>query len=738
MPPGSGTPPFSYSWSNGDTTALADSLCAGTYTVTVTDANGCTKTKNAVIGQPPLLDPVGTSTNITCFGLCNGTACVAPSGGTTPYTYSWSTTETTPCITGLCPTPVLTCTVTDANGCIAVYSTSITEPPLLTVTVTGTNISCNGACDGTATATASGGTGAYTYSWSPGGCTTSACTGLCAGNYTLTLSDANGCTTTATVTLTQPPVFTVSPTGTDITCFNDCDGSVSANPSGGTLPYTYSWSPGGCTTSTCSGLCPDTYTVVATDVNGCTATGTVTITEPPLLTVTVSATNVSCSGMCNGSVTATVAGGTVPYTYAWSNGCSTSTCPGLCAGTYTVIITDNNGCTATDSATVIEPAALALNLSMTPATCTGICDGSVSASPTGGTTPYTYLWALGGCTTSTCTGLCAGTYTLNLTDANGCPATGTIVITQPTTLSASISAAPNPLNCNGDCDGAATVSVSGGTAVFTYAWSNGCTDISCTALCAGNYTVDVTDANGCTATASVSITEPPLLSLTITPTNPSCNSICNGSLSATVSGGTPAYTYDWQPVGQTTPSVTGLCAGTYTLNLTDSKGCSLTQTVTLTDPGVLDAASSVVNDVSCSGFCDGSATANPTGGTLPYTFAWSNGQTTSTATGLCVGTHTITLTDANGCTDIEFVTITQPSLLSASISSTTSSCISCTGSASVSVLGGTLPYTYSWSPGGQTTSTATGLCITTYTVGVTDDNGCTASATVTKIGRAHV
>ncbi|MBI3501509.1 MAG: gliding motility-associated C-terminal domain-containing protein [Bacteroidetes bacterium] len=723
--PTGGTPPYTYLWSDpfAQTTAQATGLCNGTYSVTVTDANLCTKVKTVTLTQPFPLNPNGSSTPITCFGQCNGTASVNPSGGTSPYTYSWMPGgSTTSAISNLCAGNY-TCTITDSHTCVTSYVAAITQPPALTITVSGTNLLCNAVCTGSVTATVSGGVPPYTYSWSPGGCTTSACTGLCANNYTLTLTDANGCTKTATVAITQPTALSVSPTGTNVNCFGLCTGTANANASGGIAPYTYSWTSG-CTASSCTGLCAGSYTVTVTDNNGCTKTGTITITQPTQLTVTPTETDVTCNGLCNGSVTATASGGTPAYTYSWSNGCTASTCTGLCAGTYSITVTDSKGCTAASSITVNSPAALVPNLSSTGVLCFGQCNGSVSSSPTGGTSPYTYSWMPGGCTSSSCSGLCAGTYTLTLTDANGCPASATIAVTQPSAFTASISSAtPNPLNCNGDCNGTAVSSVSGGTAPYTYLWSTTATTPSITGLCAGVYTLQVTDANGCMASASVTFLQPTTLTVTITSSNPKCNGDCSGSISAVVGGGTPAYTFNWNPGGQTTSSIAGQCAGTYTLIVTDSKGCTNTQTITLTDPPALAANASVVNNVLCSGQCNGSATSSPTGGTAPYTYLWTGGQTTSTATGLCAGTFSVTVTDSKGCSDIGIITITQPLILSSSISSTTSSCTLCNGTATVSTSGGTMPYTFLWC-NGQTTSTAVGLCPGTCTVTVTDANGC--------------
>ncbi|MBI4945773.1 MAG: SprB repeat-containing protein, partial [Bacteroidetes bacterium] len=725
-----GTLPYTYLWTPiGQATQSAINLCAGSYSISVTDNHGCLANKKVTITQPVLLLANGSSSNISCFGACNGSVSAAPTGGTPPYTYSWNTGATTSSIAGRCP-GTYTCTVRDSKTCVDTYITTITEPPLLTVSVTGTNLVCNGVCTGSVTATASGGTGAYTYSWAPGGSTSAAVTGLCAGTYTLTLTDGNACSKTATITLTQPTAVTAAPTGTNINCFNQCDGTVRANAGGGTSPYTYNWSPGGCTTSACSNLCFGTYTVNVNDANSCAISRTVTLTQPALLTVAPSNTNVTCSGFCNGSVTATAAGGTSPYTYLWlPGGYTTSARAGLCAGDYSITVTDTKGCTATGSVTITSPLPLLSNLSSTGTSCFGVCDGSVSSAASGGTIPYTYNWS-NGKTTSSCSGICAGTYTLTLRDSQGCIATNTISVSQPNIFTASISSAsPNPLNCNGDCNGTAVVTPNGGTAPYSYLWSTGATATtpSVTGLCAGIYNVNLTDLNGCTASVSITFSQPNTLSVTVASSNPTCSGGCNGSISAIAGGGTPGYTFSWLPGGQTTSTIASLCVEDYTLTVTDSKGCTNIQTVTLSTAFPLIANASVVTNVSCSGSCDGSVTANPTGGSPPFSYLWTGGSTAQTVTGLCAGTFSVTVTDANGCTNIDIVTITQPSVLSSSIASTTSSCSLCTGTASVTTSGGTAPYTYLWTPSGQTTDAAVGLCIGTYSVNVTDANGCTNS-----------
>lgn len=727
-----GTPGYTYLWAPGNqTTPGITNQCAGTYSLTVTDLNGCTRLQTSVITQPSALNPNGTASMVTCFGACDGQAQVSPSGATPGYTFSWAPNGSTAnAITALCPGSH-TCTVTDNNGCTATYSVQITEPPLLTAQNTVTNASCFGICDGAITTTASGGTPGYTYLWLPGMQTTANINGLCAGSYTLTVTDANNCTTSRTVTVSEPAPLMVNPTGTNISCNGACDGTAAANASGGSAPYSYVWSPSGGNGPTASNLCPGTYTVVVTDNNGCTVQGQVTITEPPVLLANVTDIDVTCFGACNGTGTSTPSGGTPGYTYSWAaSGGNGSTTTPLCPGNYTVTVTDLNGCTATGTAVITQPQQLQTGVTSTNVLCNGQCNGTASSNPSGGTPGYTYLWQPGGQTTPSVSGLCAGTYTLTVTDANGCTRNSTVTITQPNVLSISLTA--SNLTCNSVCNATISANVAGGTAAYSYLWNPGNqTTAAITNQCAGSYTCTVTDANGCTAQAMVTITQPTALVLTPNITNVSCNGLCNGAASVAASGGTPNYSYLWAPGGQTTPTILNQCAGSYTVTVTDAVGCTGSLTITITEPIAIANNVTTVN-ASCSGICNGTAQANPSGGTGPYSYLWMPGSlTTQSISGLCAGSYTLTVTDANGCTQQSIINITQPQPLSAVVSATSSSCGLCTGSASVNVAGGTSPYAYFWSPSGGTNPTATNLCLGSYTCTITDAQGCTTSASVT-------
>ncbi|TXK73429.1 T9SS type A sorting domain-containing protein [Mesonia sp. K4-1] len=719
-----GTAPYTYLWSNAATTASIVGIAAGTYNVTITDANGCTDTSSVTITEPaPLVASGVVDANVTCNARNEGAATASATGGTAPYTYLWSNAETTASITGLAA-GTYNVTITDANGCTDASSVTITEPaPLVASGVVDANVTCNGGTDGAATVNiSSGGAAPFTYLWS-NSATTASLSGVAAGTYFVTITDANGCTATSSITITEPTALVAtSVVDSNITCNAGTNGSATASATGGTAPYNYLWS-NAATTASIVGVAAGTYSVTITDANGCIDTSSVTITEPTVLVAaSVVDSNVSCNGGSEGNATASVTGGTAPYTYLWSNAATTASLVNVTAGTYNVTITDANGCTDTSSVTITEPTALvaasAVNINVT---CNGGNDGAATASATGGTAPYTYLWS-NAATTASIVGVTAGTYNVTITDANGCTDTSSVTITEPTALIAS-GVVDASVTCNGGNDGAATASATGGTAPYTYLWSNAATTASIVNVTAGTYNVTITDANGCTDTSSVIITEPAVLAASGMTTNLSCNGGNDGTIDISVSGGTAPYTYLWSN-SATTEDMIGLTAGTYNVTVTDANGCTTTESVTLTEPTMLSALATATN-VSCNGGNDGTVDLSVTGGTAPYTYAWDNTATTEDMIGLTAGTYNVTVTDANGCTATAAATITESTLLVTNGTITDVSCLgSADGSIDVTVTGGTTPYTYAWD-NTATTEDLSGLTAGTYTVTITDANGCT-------------
>ncbi len=733
--PVGGTPPYTYNWApGGQTNATATGLTAGTYTVLVTDKNGCSAAASATITQPAaaLSATTGGIVNVKCNGGATGSATVTAAGGTPAYTYNWVPGgQTNATATGL-TAGTYTVTVTDNHGCTATATAAITQPTALSAAASANPTICTGST-GSASVTAAGGTPAYTYNWAPGGQTNAMATGLSAGSYTVTVTDKNGCTATASATVTSISGGLTAGISsvTNIKCNGAATGSATATAAGGTLPYTYNWAPGGQTNATATGLTAGTYTVTVHDKNGCVATASATLTQPPLIVVSVSGTPEKCNGGSTGTASSTTTGGTPAYTYNWTpSGGTNANATGLSAGTYTLTVTDANGCTKTASISITQPLALNITIANTPVKCNGGNTGTASSTVTGGTPAYTYNWTPSGGTNANATGLSAGTYTLTVTDANGCSQSASTTITQPPVLLVNVS--NTPVKCGGGNTGTASSTVTGGTPAYTYNWTpSGGTNANATGLSAGTYTLTVTDNNGCTVTASTTITQPPVLTLTLSNTPVKCNGGNSATASSTVTGGTPAYTYNWTPSGGTNANATGLSAGTYTLTVTDKNGCTITASTTITQPPLLTAAASS-SPSTCLG-SNGSASVTAAGGTPAYTYNWTpGGQTNATATGLSSGTYTVTVTDNNGCTTTAQTTVTSIGGPSVSASSTPVKCNGGnTGTASATGSGGTLPYTYNWTPSGGTNATATGLSAGTYTITLTDKNGCVATAGVT-------
>ncbi len=746
-----GTGLITYNWNNGAGTGSSFSqLCAGDNTLLITDANGCTfDTTFSFIVEPIL--PNLVVTNASCNGVCDGAAEVNPTGGAPGITATWSPIGITGnSVSGLCAGDYSVFLI-DPAGCDTTVFFTITEPPQLSLSISSTDAVCFGICDGTAAVTVSGSPGPFEYDWQPtpgigqGDATVEA---LCEGTYTVTILDAStGCDTTLSVVIDAPPQVLFQETIVDATCTAACDGSISLVVSGGTPGYTYAWSPAGVTgqgTPNVSGLCAGSYTVTITDAAGCDTTANYTVGEPSPLSATLEITDVSCNGLCDGSVNAVVGGGTPGYTYLWTpapgGGQGTPAATGLCAGAYTLLVADSNGCDTLLEVTISEPPPLANAPSSTDVTCGGLCDGTATADVSGGVAPYTYAWSPSpgsGQGTAQAGGLCPGTYTLTVTDSNGCIYTEDYLISDPVPITVVLDVVP--ATCPATCNGSADAVVSGGTGPYTYVWASGTITGQGTPgvseLCAGTYTLTVTDALGCDTTVAFTVTDPAPIEAQEVVVDATCADGCDGSISLVVIGGTPGYTYAWSPAGVTgqgTPNVSGLCAGSYTVTITDAAGCDTTANYTVGEPSPLQFNLETTLPT-CSGTCDAVATASAvTGGTAPYTYSWSPappaGQGTGSASQLCPGAYSLTIADANGCdTTVAFIIDPAP-LIVLDLALTPTGCGGvCTGTATVVASGGNGGFTYDWSPDpitGDGTPSIASLCSGAYALTVTDALGC--------------
>lgn len=628
-------------WSNGWQGLNNDNLAAGTYTVTVTFSNQCVSTATGTISQTVSNTQVNVNMQpVTCYGGNNGSASVTPFGGSFSYNYAWSTGAQTQTISNLTAGNYIY-TVTENNGCTVTGSVLVTQPPALNLALTATDASC-GAANGSITATASGGTAPYIYTW-PSGNNGSQ---LAAGTYTVTVQDGCMATATAIVTVntaTQGGPLTVSITQADLTCYQVNSGTINVDACGGSGSYTYTWNHGG-QGPNLTGLAANTYTVHVND-GTTTITRVITIAEPAEITF-------GLTTQCNGTSGAQVQGlqgGTGNYTYAWSTGGSSASITGVANGNYSVTVSDGTSCSssATVQVTSID------NLGFPAVDYTeGLCGANGTVAVSGMGNPA-FVWATFDSTDVDGAGETFSVeydtyYNLSVgyADVQGlCFKDTLIYIPQAGPgLDIDLTNLQNPV-CNGEQNGSIAVGASGGTPPYTCLWSNGSNGSTLSNLQSGEIITTVTDANGCTAVDSFTLAQPAAITLSVTTTDASCYGTPTGLIQLNVSGGAGGYTYAWS---DTTIQPGGIPAGTYSVTITDANGCSLTTSQTITEPVELTGAT-VATDESVCGAADGSITVSVAGGVAGYTYLWNNTQTGATANGLLAGTYTVTVTDANGC-----------------------------------------------------------------------------------------
>ncbi|MFC2116442.1 hypothetical protein ACFLTU_08190, partial [Bacteroidota bacterium] len=825
---------------------------AGKVVVQVTDNNGCSEFDSILITEPPelvvtyvkSLSPEG-SHNISCFNGNDGGVTVTVNGGVAPYTYAWSTADGGGIIAGAQNQSTLlagtyTLTVTDANSCTWTDNAiDLTEPTQLTVGVVTDDaiISTCPTSVANLTATAAGGVNTgpgYSYGWTP----TTGLTPISGATpvakppittpYIVTATDDNGCTANNNITITVATTLSAF-ASVDDNIIGTCPSSVatvSLTVNGGEAGYTYSW------VNTTTGLTDDildvlggvagsgaalqnpvlkptnsglnTYEVTITDVNGCTTTTTVNVTLQPDVTAVASASDLII-GTCSSSTLSVVGGGGEEilgggYTYAWlpagelSNASAQS--PVFTPATpnytenFTVTITDRNGCTAVDVVSIDVTEDLTITSVTADDTIIGTCKpAQITSVITGGEEigggGYYYSWSPGtGLSNATIPNPVASpvnttTYTLTVTDENGCTDQETITITVMPLLT--VTSTPSDYSI-GECNSAnITTVVTGGEqdylGEYQYSWTPSAglsfDDIAepvANPLVTTMYTLTVTDTNNCTAQSSFTITVVANLAATISASDLIIGDCNNSSLDVTVTGGEPSgglYTYLWAPNDGTltdiniknpiaTPTVLG--DNVYTVTITDNNGCSINENVTINLRDVITAAATTSDDQI--GTCAGSLATldvNVTsggeevgGGGFYYSWDPTTGLNNAslkspTAKPAANVTYTVTITDANGCLGTANVDVNVASPLTVSASAVDAIIGTCPGQSTVintTVIGGeelvpATGYSYSWNPSASLDLTdpanpvASPATTTTYTVTVTDNNGCQASTNIT-------
>jgi gliding motility-associated-like protein len=668
--PSGGTGAYQFDWEDNTLPDLAtvQSLCPGSYRVTVTDANNCSEVAQVMIAAATLIDAHFDNVDPSCSGQQNGSIDATISGGALPYQYLWSNGATTQDAQNLpCGTHALT--LTDQLGCVQTYQILLDCPETLVITgITAQQVSCFGGNNGSAAVVATGGTAPVTYLWDdPATQTDSVAQNLSAGSYIVVVTDNNGCNTSTTVVVDQPSQLVATTMHTNASCLNSGDGTATANAGGGISPYSYNWGATG-TTQTITNLAAGTFFVTVSDANQCTATASATIGQPATnVSVNATQTRFACFGESDGEASVSASGGNgAPFVFSWSNGQTGGGASNLATGLYTVTATDPKGCTGTQIVAIQQLDSIEVKVAYAPPTCAGYSDGIVGVVliegglGMGDSTQYTYQWSLPGTPDATLvSGFAAGSYTLVVTDFQGCTGSVDFDVIEPPAIV--LQTASENISCYGQSDGMAGITaVANATGVVNYVWNNNQTTAMINSLPPGNYIVTVTDAEGCTATASALITEPDPLTLVFTVDALVCSGDSNAAISVVISGGTPEYGYLWSN-NQTTAEINNLIAGDYTLTVTDRNGCTLVEATTVEQPEALVFTTELTPPL-CFGGRDGRIRLLVSGGDAPYRYRLNHGDFggSSVFIALGAGTYTLQVRDDSGCLANDTVTLGQP------------------------------------------------------------------------------
>ncbi len=715
----------------------------GTHTITYTwmNVNGYEGTCEYEITVHPLpeFDALVVN-NPSCFGFSDGSVELTMNVGTPDYSIAWIggndiTDSNSYTINGL-GSGTQTISVTDIFGCEFIEEIELIDPPVLSATIeitsdyNGQDISCNSEGDGSAIANPVGGTSPYYYQWSlsAGNQSTQEAIGLPVGTHTVIVSDENSCEATLEVTLTEPDQMTlIIDINNMVSCNSLNDGSVTATCSGGTPLYDYQWDDSDNTNSRYANNLPvGSWTCVATDMNSCTISNIVNITEPDELTIAVDITDVRCYGESNGSAFINVSGGTPDYSYLW-NDSNNSTGVGLLsltAGLYTVEVTDANNCQIIENVEIDQPEQFFASCNAIPIVCE-VTLGSAIVTPSGGNGEYTYQWSNGG-TTNQIGGLISDCYQVTVTDQLGCAIEDSTCVNVQGVINLSI-IEDNPISCYGEIDGVLIVDAPLAADPVDYLWSNDDTTTIVFDVGAGFYYVTATDNWGCTGYQSHNFEQPNQIFLSFSSTPVLCFGGHDGSAVVIATGGVSPLEYFWS-TSDTTQVIDELTSGDYFITVTDFLGCTEQGDVIVQGPeNKLDLSLSV-KDVSCFGESDGNINSQAIGGTPPYVYYWEFGEYSSNSTNLqdlFAEDFHLLVTDANDCVFDTVVTVSEPASINSGYSFGNPSCIGNNdGYIELVVVGGTAPYIYSWNGGESPVEYLNGLMQGIYDVTITDYNDC--------------
>jgi len=664
--------------------------------------------------------------NTNCATDPNGSATVTALGGKSPYSYEWSTGETTATITDLVAKGYFV-TVTDALGTKKNALATVKAANRLALRFDQRPILCEGQADGKVVAIPEGGVAPFTYLWADG-TQKSFISGVSPGMYMVTVTDANGCSAEEGIMVREPEELRIGAFYNHVSCGETDNGSMNVVATGGTGTYTFLWALDGKGGTSRENLKPGAYSVTVTDENGCTSMICPEIIEsqPPLLTA--NSIPETCPGEGDGRGTVTANGDSPPYTYQWPNNESPySTAFNLTAGTYVVTVTNFRNCSATVEVVVGQAGGgFGFVVETDGITCGNAGNGQANVRITGGVGPFKYEWINENTNNvvsneATVDNLTPGNYEVRVSDANGCFGQRDVLLVEkpvPTVTASTI----NSNVCFGETTGSAMATAIGGEGDYTYLWSNGQTGQTVSSLGGGTYGVTATDKNGCEAAASVVVNEYDPITINEAVNKLRCHNEAGGAILINVSGGAGGYTYVWSN-GATTDDINNILAGTYFVTVTDADGCQAIKGINIGQPPSINLEVTATNaaDLNSS---DGSISVNATGGTLPYSYAWSNGATTQNINNVPAGNYTVTVTDGNGCQQTELVIVEAICTLVAGITETKpTSCAGNDGAITVTTSGAKGGVSYQWS-NGATSESLTNLIPGFYGLTITDGNDC--------------
>ena len=642
-------------WSNGASTEDLAALGSGMYSVTAVGPQGCVNSDSVYIANPDTLTVQHSIIDVDCHGNSTGSVNISGLGGQDPYQYLWSNTSTANLIQNL-TAGNYSVTLTDNLGCMAFETLSVNEPSsALSISPTIGDVACYGEATGTVSVNGIGGTSPYTVvAWSNGE-TSNTATNLSAGTYSVTLADANTCTESLSVTVSQPTAPLNSQlSASNISCFGDQNGAIASTISGGTPPYNnFTWS-NGASTADINSLLAGTYSLSVYDHNNCMDTVSIQITEPTDLSASFAITDLLCFGVHTGIVQTTVSGASPPYTsFVWSNGEITQNLQNMNSGNYTLSVTDANSCEFTFTATVNSPADLSFDFTYTEPLCFDDQNGAIDFEPSGATPPYHSISWSTGANTEDLTNLTAGSYQVSISDANNCSFVGNAILEQPDEITFRYQL--TDVLCHGESNGAIDLTISGGVPPYPFIhWSNGETGEHLTGLSAGSYQITVRDQNSCIQHGETIVSEPDILRFDTIVTHVLCYDDSDGAIEIIPVGGVSPYDLLWFDAS-TEDKIENLAPGNYALTLSDHNDCE-TKAVLIVDSPDDILVSTSYTELSCIFAEDASISVDVGGGTSPYGMDWSNGEQTDSLSNLAAGSYWLTLSDANNCQkEFEFI-----------------------------------------------------------------------------------